>query len=298
MNLNKRSIFYLMLVLAVSTAVGCGKTDVNIANEESSLDASAATTAASDASQEASEAGSAGSDDVPDVSEDDLPKLYEEAKECPNAANFEGEWYVGSHSSVCGDLTISVQSAKGFHFSGFYSYFLNTGEAEGDAFFVSDNVAVYKYTEAEDEYLCFVLSGDSLHVIQKGILGMGMNVSAEGEYSHEEPLYENEDILNESYTESQLTEIKKLIGDDELYEEYFEFGTKIGAVDCKDTETKSGEKCKSIDCVVPTYGMCYQAVLTDDGKIYLKLVVNDICDNLYTNDPGYTGKEVPETVEK
>ena len=142
------------------------------------------------------------------------------------------------------------------------------------------------------------MDGDTMNVVQKGILGMGMNVSAQGEYSQNEPEYVNADIINKAYTESQLSEIKKMIGDDEVYDDYFKFGTEIGAVDYKDTETKTGEKCRVVDCIVLTYGVEYKAVMTDSGKIYLSLNVGGEGDKLYTNDSEYTEKNVPETVEE
>ena len=89
-----------------------------------------------------------------------------------------------------------------------------------------------------------------------------------------------------------------MIGDDEVYDDYFKYGTEIGAVDYKDTETKTGEECRVVDCIVPTYGVEYKAVMTDSGKIYLSLNVGGEGDKLYTNDSEYTEKTVPETVEE
>lgn len=293
--MNKRRILALMLVLLMASATGCGKDEVNIESGEESTSSEASVEVVSGASVDSAEEDSAS---VLDSSEDYWAKLYSEAKECPNAADFEGKWYGGEHSSYSGEITITDQSEKGFHFSGFFYYYLHTGEIEGDALFVKDNVAVYKYTEAEDEYLSFEMDGDTVHVKQVGLLGFGMNVWAGRDYTRDKKAFKNDDILNKAYTESQLSEIKKLIGDDELYEDYFKFGTEIGAVGYKDTETKSGEKCRFVDCLVPTYGTEYTAVLMDNGKIYLKLKVYGTCDKLYTNDSAYTGEDVPETVSK
>ena len=218
-------------------------------------------------------------------------ELYKEAKECPNAGNFEGKWFTGTHSSVSGNITITDQNKKGFRFSGFFQYYLHTGELEGEAVFVKDNAAVCKCSE--DSFLKFVMVGDTLHVFESGELGFGMNVSAAGDYTQKQPVYENENILNEAYTESQLSEIKKMIGDDKTYEDYFKYGTEIGAVDYKDVKTKSGEKCRVVDCYVPTYptySMEYRVVMTESGKMYLKLKV-DNNEDFYTNDSGYTEKE-------
>ena len=293
--MNKRRILALMIVLLMASATGCGKDEVNIESGEESTSSEASVEVVSGASVDSAEEDSAS---VLDSSEDYWSKLYSEAKECPNAANFEGKWYGGEHSSYSGEITITDQSEKGFHFSGFFYYYLHTGEIEGDALFVKDNVAVYKYTEAEDEYLSFEMDGDTVHVKQVGLLGLGMNVWAGRDYTRDKKAFKNDDILNKAYTESQLSEIKKLIGDDELYEDYFKFGTEIGAVGYKDTETKSGEKCRFVDCLVPTYGTEYTAVLMDNGKIYLKLKVYGTCDKLYTNDSAYTGEDVPETVSE
>ncbi len=293
--MNKRRILALMIVLLMASATGCGKDEVNIESGEESTSSEASVEVVSGASVDSAEEDSAS---VLDSSEDYWSKLYSEAKECPNAANFEGKWYGGEHSSYSGEITITDQSEKGFHFSGFFYYYLHTGEIEGDALFVKDNVAVYKYTEAEDEYLSFEMDGDTVHVKQVGLLGLGMNVWAGRDYTRDKKAFINDDILNKAYTESQLSEIKKLIGDDELYEDYFKFGTEIGAVGYKDTETKSGEKCRFVDCLVPTYGTEYTAVLMDNGKIYLKLKVYGTCDKLYTNDSAYTGEDVPETVSE
>lgn len=293
--MNKRRILALMLVLLMASATGCGKDEVNIESGEESTSSEASVEVVSGASVDSAEEDSAS---VLDSSEDYWSKLYSEAKECPNAADFEGKWYGGEHSSYSGEITITDQSEKGFHFSGFFYYYLHTGEIEGDALFVKDNVAVYKYTEAEGEYLSFEMDGDTVHVKQVGLLGFGMNVWAGRDYTRDKKAFKNDDILNKAYTESQLSEIKKLIGDDELYEDYFKFGTEIGAVGYKDTETKSGEKCRLVDCLVPTYGTEYTAVLMDNGKIYLKLKVYGTCDKLYTNDSAYTGEDVPETVSE
>ena len=284
-----------MIVLLMASATGCGKDEVNIESGEESTSSEASVEVVSGASVDSAEGDSAS---VLDSSEDYWSKLYSEAKECPNAANFEGKWYGGEHSSYSGEITITDQSEKGFHFSGFFYYYLHTGEIEGDALFVKDNVAVYKYTEAEDEYLSFEMDGDTVHVKQVGLFGFGMNVWAGRDYTRDKKAFKNDDILNKAYTESQLSEIKKLIGDDELYENNFKFGTEIGAVGYKDTETKSGEKCRFVDCLVPTYGTEYTAVLMDNGKIYLKLKVYGTCDKLYTNDSAYTGEDVPETVSE
>ena len=293
--MNKRRILVLMIVLLMASAIGCGKDEVNIESGEESTSSESSVEVVFGASVDSAEEDSAS---VLDSSEDYWSKLYSEAKECPNAADFEGKWYGGEHSSYSGEITITDQSEKGFHFSGFFYYYLHTGEIEGDALFVKDNVAVYKYTEAEDEYLSFEMDGDTVHVKQVGLLGLGMNVWAGRDYTRDKKAFINDDILNKAYTESQLSEIKKLIGDDELYEDYFKFGTEIGAVGYKDTETKSGEKCRFVDCLVPTYGTEYTAVLMDNGKIYLKLKVYGTCDKLFTNDSAYTGEDVPETVSE
>ena len=193
--MNKRRILALMIVLLMASATGCGKSDINIESDEESSGSEASVEVVSGVSADSAEEDSAS---VLDSSEDYWSKLYSEAKECPNAANFEGEWYGGEHSSYSGEITITDQSEKGFHFSGFFYYYLHTGEIEGDALFVKDNVAVYKYTEAEDEYLSFEMDGDTMHVKQEGLLGLGMNVWAGRDYTREKKAFINDDILNKS----------------------------------------------------------------------------------------------------
>ena len=121
--MNKRRILALMIVLLMASATGCGKDEVNIESGEESTSSEASVEVVSGASVDSAEGDSAS---VLDSSEDYWSKLYSEAKECPNAANFEGKWYGGEHSSYSGEITITDQSEKGFHFSDRKSTRLNS----------------------------------------------------------------------------------------------------------------------------------------------------------------------------
>ena len=124
--MNKRRIFYLITALVISSAVGCGKSDKNEAPEAGSSNSEVSVEASIDSS-DSEESTGAESETAPVIADDDFSNLYSEAKECPNAENFEGKWYTGTHSSVSGDMTITDQNEKGFHFAGFFSYYLNSG---------------------------------------------------------------------------------------------------------------------------------------------------------------------------
>ncbi len=227
----------------------------------------------------------------------DYDKLYSEIKEVANAKDFTGDWKrTNTHSSIIGDITITDQTSKGFHFSGDFSYYSHTGDATGDAMFVADNIAIYREEGVMDNsqygYIAFFIDNGELFVASNGNAGcMGMNVSPLGEYTKGDPVYTNEGMLDKSFTKEQLEKIKQCLSADE-YDSTFEYATENGGfAEDKEVTLISGIKANYKQCIVPTLGISYEIIFTEDGHFYY-LNGNG---TFFTNDDSYTEKTLPQT---
>ena len=124
---------------------------------------------------------------------------------------------------------------------------------------------------------------------------MGMNVSPDHDYTRGEPVYINDNIAAETYTEDELSAIKELIGSDQ-YDFPFWYGTTDGCVTSSAKELYDGTECKYIECTIPTTAESYTAIITEDGRIYIMIYSYDT-KSLYTNDPNWSSDELPEAIE-
>lgn len=228
----------------------------------------------------------------------DMASLYKHLKPVSNPKSFEGNWHATNcHSALSGDVTISNQTNEGFHYEGFFSYYSHSGEAIGEAHFVTDSIAISNQDDIEDSmedgYMIFYMVDDSLYLRADTYFGcMGMNVSPNNEYTLGKPEYTNADMVNRTYSKEQLAEIKGLLGAD-LYDDPFIFGTEQGSVTTSEKTLTDGTKCKYVECYILTMGENYEAVLADDGRIYIKIHSYD-GDELFINDSGWESQELPE----
>lgn len=205
-------------------------------------------------------------------------ELYNMKNAQENALDFSGEWHrTNEVSGFFGTVMISEQDAEGFNFSGGFCYYSHSGEIEGRAYFVAEDIAIYQYeneyqdAEAEDEYIAFVKMNDGLQIRatgNSGELGFGMNVFADGEYTLGEPAYTNANILAETFTEEELSQIEQMLGQ-EWYEEYFVFAVEEGIITASDCILADGENAVFYDAFVPTMGGYeFTMLFCEDGSIY------------------------------
>jgi len=296
--MNKKTILPIMLAAALLT--GCATKAEPIDKEFTNADSS--TEASTEAALAVATADS--SDPIDITCQEDINKyievetiapIYETRKSTETATNFEGQWrQTNNHSSIGGDITISDQDKEKVSFTGEFLYFSHTGDAEGVAYFVSDNTAIFK-DEEYDGYIFFHMNDGEMFVGCAGTAGMmGMAVSPNGEYTTGEVVHTNEGIMEETYTDNELKLIKELISEDE-YKDVFEYSTDNGVVNLYDDKVLGdGAKCKYVDCFVPTMGgLGYELVLTEDGRAYI-LLHNYSQDVFYTNDKSWTSQELPE----
>ena len=97
-----------------------------------------------------------------------------------NSSNQSVSTISGVYENEGGQLTVHQLSANKIKFELFASYRMNTGEAEGEAV-LNQNKAVFVDTEY-DCRLVFNFSNNKVSIDQEGTCGMGLNVSATGEY--------------------------------------------------------------------------------------------------------------------
>lgn len=232
----------------------------------------------------------------------DMASLYKQIKSVDNPKDFEGSWQATNcHSSLSGSIDITNQTNEGFHYEGFFSYYSHCGEAIGEAHWVSESMAISSQDDVEDSmddgYMIFYMVGNSLYVRADTFFGsMGMNVTPNNEYTLGEPVYTNADMVNRAYTEEELQQIKDLLGND-LYDDFFIFGTENGGVNVSETMLADDTPCKYVECYMLTWGESYMAVITADGRIYIKVYKYDN-EKLYTNDSSWANQELPEVIEQ
>ena len=119
-------------------------------------------------------------------------------------------------------------------------------------------------------------------------------MTVDGEFTSGDPVYTNANILEDTFSEEELTTIQELIDDDLIYKNSFIDPTVTGIVTDEEVLLTNGTSARHISCTVPTDTIGYDILITDNGKIYIDVNNGEI----YTNDSGFTGDVIPEfTVE-
>ena len=193
-------------------------------------------------------------------------KLYSMSTSCEDVPDLTGTWNrTNVHSSFCGVIDISDVDANGFRFTAEESYYSHSGWMEWDAKFITDKCAIAKYDELmEEEYIAFIIQDEALVVIATGSsanLGFGMNVSIDGEYTKAEPFYTNADVLNETFSEEELSALQTHLPE-KYYEDFFLFSTTNGVV--TDTQSENGDR--TIESFVPTMGSYGYSLIISGGQ--------------------------------
>lgn len=243
--------------------------------------------------------------------------LYNARTPQENAMDFTGEW---SRTNVptyhCAEVTISNQDENGFDVNGTFFWYSHTGDIINErAYFVTEDLAIYEihdewvyelyegeygdlYKEywKPYEYIAFQRVGDELLIYATGAGGQlgyfSANCWASGEFVQGEPAYTNANILAETYTESQLEQIRSLVGE-ELYEKVFVTTTEHGSVtveECVLEDGTFGKEYHSYIMGVADYHF-YRIYIFENGDIYGEIGPDDL---FFTNVSGVT--EVPKYI--
>lgn len=199
---------------------------------------------------------------------------------------FEGEWNrTNTHSSMAGIVTIDEVDEDSMHFLGEFQFFYHLGDAEGEAYFISENEAVY---EDERGTITFTLEDGELSLVSEGNPGyMGNRVTADGTYVIGEPAYTNRNVIAETFPNGENEEISEMLG--EISDEVFLTPTYIGIVTEEDVTLSDGTSARHIECYVPTDTAGYDIIITEDGMIYFLSYGSAFV----TNDTDYTSRELP-----
>ena len=222
------------------------------------------------------------------IKEDVGEALYYYASPQRDAVDFTGEWNrTNVPTYYYGHMDISNQDETGFQVVGDCMWFSHSGVIEGKAYFVTKDIAVYRfYNEyaSEDnyqgygneyEYIVFEKTANGLFVYATGsggAIGAGANCFVEGEYVSGDPVYTNANILKETYTDEQLAAIEKLVGD-ELYEDIFVITTENGQIECKSCQLEDESLGTFYSAYIPGIAdyNYYSLIICDNGDIYCEI---------------------------
>jgi len=191
-------------------------------------------------------------------------------------ADFVGTWNrTGIHSGRKAIVEITNQDETGFDFSGEFCHFSHIGSLEGRAYFREDGIACYEYVSdiegQENQYVYFTMTEDGLYIYatgDSGALGFGMNVTVNGEYTTEVPVYTNATVLEDNFTEEELESIKAVVTE-EYYEDYFLFVVESGIMEIAPCELSDGTKAVYYYGFIPTMGdYNFTMLKCENGDIY------------------------------
>ena len=284
--LKRKNILFVALVMMVLNA--CGKNEItgdSISTGELNSEQTQSVYSSESGSDPESEASKEATDEKIDDSLDQndiaalidsieaygdkelYEKLYAMSTDCDNIPDVNGTWNrTNIHSSLSGEIVISDVNSSGFKFTADEYYYSHMGWMEGETKFVTDKCAVAKYEDSiddDEEYIVFVFENQEMTVLATGSsadLGFGMNVSMDGDYTQGDPLYTNANILNETFSDEELSVLQTNIPK-EYYEDFFLFSTTSGVVD--DTTSDNGDR--TIEAFVPTMGgYGYSLIITSE----------------------------------
>ncbi len=208
-----------------------------------------------------------------------------------------GEWKrLGDDTlHVSSELTISAETKKGFRFSFFAMYGMNTGELEGFANFNQNGSKAFavetNYDSCQTSFL-FQKDPTGKHIIVTSTCQGGMNVVFDGDYFKPEEYLIKRKILDEV----GFTDFYNVVGEDKIY---FEQAIQVYSdeeedLDFLDTKVTIGHIGSAYDLsgAIIMYnkvrGFIYTAVLDGKNLEYLRY---------YTNDKKYI-KTLPKTIER
>jgi len=285
--MKKTKIFAILMVAAMLTS--CGKTPAEETTEETTTTASETTTV-----EETTTTTTVIETTVSETTEATTTEATTTAApawEGTHVDGFEGEWHrTNTHSSIYGTITIDEVNEDSLHFVGEFGYFYHGGDAFGEAYFISENEAVY---EDERGTITFTLEDGVLTLVSEGNPGlMGNRVTADGTYVIGEPAYTNRNVIAETFPNGENEEISEMLG--EISDEVFLTPTYIGIVTEEDVTLSDGTSARHIECHIPTDSTSYDILITEDGLMYFLGNYGSRETVFVTNDQNYTATELPD----
>lgn len=164
--------------------------------------------------------------------------LYSNKKALEDILELEGTWNrTQVHSSFSATVEVLNVTQTGFDYYVDAYYYMNMGMLQGQAFFVNDNTAISKVDfgwdeeTSDNEWIMFCFENDLMYVYPTGSgadLGFGMNVSMDGCYTLEQPEYTNAMVLEDTFSEEELTAVCDSMSGEEYLD--FLFITENGGV--------------------------------------------------------------------
>ena len=213
-----------------------------------------------------------------------------EQDETPARPDVTGEWHrTDCHSGLWATVTIDRQTEEDFRVTAGCFYFSHSGELEGTARFTGPDTALLEGYGVDGPYgyevapVGFRWEGEILTIesdTSGGDLGFGMNVTIDGTYTRDEPVYLNAGMLDRCLTAEQQAALRELLA--ENYGDYLVFPFQEGAVQGPSPcALPDGTAAEEYEVLFPTMGFYgLTLVAAEDGRIYY--VNPDI--GFYTND--------------
>lgn len=168
------------------------------------------------------------------------------------------------HTGMDVELSINNIGEQGFDFCFDAYHYSQNAEISGSVSWKTEECAIGK---VNNEYIAFLFTGDSIRICcssDSENIGLMAGMTVDGTFIREEPEYTNKDILEETYSEADITALKKIIPKDR-YNEDFEWVTHEGVV-----EVSEENNTKIITAYVPSmaeYGYTVTIINGDQYKI-------------------------------
>jgi len=224
--------------------------------------------------------------------QEDLDKLADSAI-TPSEDLFTGKWQ--RTDCVSGDfatVNINLNDEGIASVSGFFYDYGNIGSIkDGTGYYLSDNVMYVVDSDNNAVYLMEIQAG-SMEIVQLGEGNMGQDVTANGNYTLGEPEYTNANVIEDNFTDEQLSSIQTMIEDAGLdYVEFFENTILYGILNVSEkTATFSDGTVQTGTCyeAVSPHGFTYDSTtfIAEDGEIYFISTAEGISEYYFltTND--------------
>lgn len=199
--------------------------------------------------------------------------LYKMRSEIKSIPEIEGTWQrTNVPVSYSASIDISSVSAEGFDIVVNAYYYSHYGLLEGHAAWIDAGTAVCRFDLYDNvQYIVFLWDNSSLRVKATGAsfeMGFGANVTMDGEYTRNEPVYTNANILHDTFTDEQLCFLNEKLPAEQY--ECFVFTTENGLVDISEENSV-----KTISAWVPTMAEYRYTLLIENGTIRNISFAND-----------------------
>ena len=186
-------------------------------------------------------------------------------------------------------MTISGQTEDGFQVSAECEYFSHSGELEGRAWFTgADTALLENYGDGyETAPVTFQWEGEKLTITSGASgaeLGFGANVTIDGTYTRDEPVYTNAGTLERCLTGEQRSALGDTLGEAAYgdLEVSFSDGIVGEPERCVLPDGTGAERYEVFYPTLNYYNLTL--ILAEDGRFY-----GENTGGFFTNDPGAAG---------